>query len=361
MAASKRPPTSTTSTCTPATECGEHVFKIDGYSLCKGIAVGKFISSATFAVGGYAWRLRYYPNGDMDSSKDFVSVHVELLSADVGVSALYHLTLVEHSVRKSTWPKPTEPVEFRFSSLDGTTSYRGSARFVKRIHLENLFVRDDVLLIRCELTVIQMMKVSQPKMPKTFMDFRIQMPPSDLLDNLRNLLETGEGSDVSFKVKDEVFTAHKIVLAMRSPVFKAELYGPMREQQSITIEDMEPAVFGALLHFIYTDDLDDEDGDKEEETVKHLLVAADRYGIERMKLICERKLCEFLEAKTVASTLALADQHHCSKLKDACIEFINTLDRLDDVISSEGYGHLKRACPSVIIDIWEKAAKTRRM
>ena len=119
----------------------------------------------------------------------------------------------------------------------------------------------------------------------------------DLWDNLRNLLEAGEESEVSFQVKDEVFTAHKIVLAMRSLVFKAELYGPMMDkcgQQSITVEDMVPAVLKALLHFLYTDELppkhvldDDVDGDAhddDEEMVKYLLVAANRYAMERMKL-----------------------------------------------------------------------------
>ncbi|VAI93063.1 unnamed protein product [Triticum turgidum subsp. durum] len=155
---------------------------------------------------------------------------------------------------------------------------------------------------------------------------------------------------------------------MRSPVFKAELYGPMRDkcEQSITIKDMEPAVFKALLHFIYSDELppnpmDDLNDDDKEEMVKHLLVAADRYGMERMKLMCESKLCKFLEASNVATTLALADQHHCSKLKDACIGFINSLDRVDDVMTSTGYQHLKIACPSVFADMWEKAAKTRKI
>jgi speckle-type POZ protein len=211
--------------------------------------------------------------------------------------------------------------------------------------------------------------MKEPQMLKTHMSFEFDVPPSDLLDNLRGLLETGEESDVSFKVKDEVFAAHKIVMAMRSPVFKAELYGPMRDScvQSITIKDMEPAVFKALLHFIYTDKLppmdnlgDDGNEDYDEEMVKHLLVAADRYAMERMKLMCEKKLCQFLKAETVASTLALADQYHCSKLKDACIMFINSLDTMDDVMTSIGYEHLKNACPTIFIDIWEKAAKRHK-
>jgi speckle-type POZ protein len=150
----------------------------------------------------------------------------------------------------------------------------------------------------------------------------------------------------------------------RPPVFWVEFYGPMRNEsrRSVTVEDMQPAVFRGLLHFIYTDSLPFmDDLDDDDEMLRHLLVAADRYGIERMKRMCERKLCQDLYVETVATTLALADQHHCSQLKDACIEFINSSDRMDDVVASDGYKHLKRECPAIFADIWEKAAKTRKI
>jgi speckle-type POZ protein len=103
------------------------------------------------------------------------------------------------------------------------------------------------------------------------------------------------------------------------------------------------------------------DGDEKEEMVKHFLVAADRYAMERMKVICEIILAKKLDVDNVAATFALADQHHCCQLKDACIRFINSLNRVDDVVSSDGHGHLKRACPSVIVEIWEKSAKARKI
>lgn len=93
--------------------------------------------------------------------------------------------------------------------------------------------------------------------------------------------------------------------------------------------------------------------------VKHLLVAADRYAMERVKLMCESILCTGLKVENVAETYALADQHNCINLRDACIQFINSSNRMNAVVESSGYKHLKRACPAVIIDVWEKAAKSR--
>ncbi|GJN20930.1 hypothetical protein PR202_gb08368 [Eleusine coracana subsp. coracana] len=84
--------------------------------------------------------------------------------------------------------------------------------------------------------------------------------PLDLQRHLGDLLVAGEGADVTFLVAGETFRAHRCVLAARSPVFKAELYGVLRQSAAaaaaelcIRIHDMEPQVFSALLQFVYTD------------------------------------------------------------------------------------------------------------
>ena len=63
----------------------------------------------------------------------------------------------------------------------------------------------------------------------------------------------------------------------------------------VRVEDMEPAAFGALLGFVYTDTVPELDRLGEEEAAsmaQHLLAGADRYGLERLKLICEWKLSD---------------------------------------------------------------------
>ncbi|CAL5007422.1 unnamed protein product [Urochloa decumbens] len=362
MAKSQRPRRRTASRCVQETDRCTHVFEIPGYSLHKaGLRTGDCIQSATFAVGGHEWCILCFPNGDLgeydEQFQDYVSVFLQILSkpAESGMRVLFDLRLVDPATGVSS----SVHSDSGLFDDDGITS--GNITFMKKSELEASFLRDDRVVIECDVTVIMGTPVSQAKALSV-----IPVPPSDVLDDLGKLLESEEGADVEFEVEGKVFHAHKIVLAMRSQVFKVELYGPMSDKRmkTITIEDMQPAVFRALLHFVYKDSLpamDDLGEDQYEEMVKHLLVAADRYAMERMKVMCESILAERLHVESVAATLALADQYHCSKLKDACVGFMNSTDRMYDVMESEGCEHLKRACPAIFTEIWEKAAKSRKI
>ena len=62
-------------------------------------------------------------------------------------------------------------------------------------------------------------------------------------------------SDVIFNVCDRQFTAHKIILAMKSPVFKAMFHHSSNKEVlsgQVKVEDIEPDVFQEILLFIYT-------------------------------------------------------------------------------------------------------------
>ncbi|CAM0903850.1 unnamed protein product [Alopecurus aequalis] len=364
MAASHTPVERMASRCTPTTARATLAFEIAGYSLHKGMGTRKCINSTPVSVGGYVRRIIYYPDGIArnDSNQDgneCISVFIALLSKGTEARALFDLKLTNKALGLSLSLRSSLKSPRVFSHLDGLGTDSVALGMLKRSKLEeSALLHNDCLMIECDLTVIK-----EPLVAETL---EVQMPPSNLSDNLANLLKTGEAADVSFKVKGKVFPAHKIVLAMRSPVFKAELYGPMRDRRGhdITVQDMQSAVFKSLLHFIYTDALpsmEDLDGAENKEMLKHLLVAADRYALERLKLICEGILCKSIDVESVATMLALADQHQCSRLKDACVEFVTAANRMDDVVASQGYVHLKRSCPALLVDIFERVTKSRKI
>jgi speckle-type POZ protein len=54
---------------------------------------------------------------------------------------------------------------------------------------------------------------------------------------------------------------------------------------------------------------EDSNVDDAEVMWQHLLVAADRYDIQRLRLMCEEKLCGYIRISTVATILELAELH----------------------------------------------------
>ncbi|ONK62864.1 uncharacterized protein A4U43_C07F8930 [Asparagus officinalis] len=354
-----QPPSETASTSITETINGSHQFKITGYSLSKGLGIGKYVASDTFNVGGFEWAIYFYPDGKSpEDNASYVSLFIALASEGTDVRALFELTLLDQS------GKERHKVHSHFGRTleDGpyTLKYRGSMwgykRFFKRTALEaSDYLKDDCLSINCSVGVVR----SHTEGPKSY---TIPVPSSNITQHFGQLLESGEGTDVSFEVDDEIFAAHSLVLAARSPVFRAQLFGPMKDHnmQCIKVEDMQPAVFKALLHFIYWDclpDMDDLAGVASTLMAQHLLAGADRYALERLKLLCEDKLCQDVSINTAATTLALAEQHHCFQLKSVCLRFIALPENLKAVMQTEGFEHLKVSCPSILSELLEHVAK----
>lgn len=86
----------TASRCSTEKEKGAHVFEISGYSLKKGMGVGKFVQSATFTVGGYDWSIRVYPDGLTAVTKEDVAFSLQFMSSNAEARAFYDLRLVKH-------------------------------------------------------------------------------------------------------------------------------------------------------------------------------------------------------------------------------------------------------------------------
>ncbi|OIW03277.1 hypothetical protein TanjilG_09924 [Lupinus angustifolius] len=330
---------------------GSHNFVIKGYSLAKGIGVGKHIASETFTVGGYQWAIYFYPDGkNPEDNSAYVSVFIALASDGTDVRALFELTLIDQS------PNAKHKVHSHFDrSLESgpyTLKYRGSMwgykRFFKRAQLEaSSFLKDDCLKINCTVGVV----VSSIDCSKLN---TIHVPESDIGAHFGMLLENEEGSDVTFSVNGERFHAHKLVLAARSTAFETEFFNGMEEDDhDVVVTDMEPKVFKALLHFIYRDALIEDEElymsrssflDSVSETfAAKLLAAAEKYGLPRLKLMCESVLCKDISIDSVAYILALADRYHATQLKSICLQF--SAENLIAVMQSDGFEYLKENCP----------------
>jgi speckle-type POZ protein len=93
-----------------------------------------------------------------------------------------------------------------------------------------------------------------------------------------------------------------------------------------------------------------------------LFVAADRYDIQRLKFLCEDKLSNNIDVSWVLSTLALAEQHHCPGLKEACLKFIQVQSPkcLDKIMASDDWEHITTTYPSVLKELISKLASNQK-
>lgn len=364
---------------------GRHVLHIEGYSRTKAeLPTGESIESRPFRVGGRSWSMVYYPNGFKSEHSDFICIFLRLVddhasasssSSDppVVVKAKAMFSLLDRASNRV--PTRTHTTSLHEFSVSGSS---WGLPLIRRSFLEKSeHLRDDCFRISCDVMIPPAFQ-TEDRAPTT--TTLVAVPPPDLSRHLGDLLTAGHGADVAFQVAGETFGAHRYILAARSPVFRAQFLGAMRESSGVVVSsqlqacpirvaDMEPQVFRALLAFLYTDTLPDycssSSGQENEAAatamLQHLLVAADRYDMERLKLVCEDSLCKHIDTGSVATILALAEQHNCQGLKKACFQFmVKSPSALKDVLATDGFQHLARSCPAVLKELLSNSSTSYR-
>jgi speckle-type POZ protein len=310
------------------------------YEQAKHYPIRKAMHSNAFLAGGHMWRIKCYPRGSRESDDGvYLSIFAQLVSKSSSVNAIFEVFLVDKDGQTSSSAAKRSDVHL-FQEEDW-----GWCHFVTHTDLVNKYIIDEHITFMCAVLVIH--------------DRSIPVPPSDMGKHLGTLLDSTDGTDVSFIVDSERFCAHRAVLSARSLVFKAELLGSMAEaaMASITLHDIAPATFRVMLRFIYTDVFpgDDELGESPSEMVQHLLAAADRYALDRLKLMCARKLWSDVSVDTVASTLACAEMHNCLELKNNCIAFFAVEKHFKKAVLTPGFVQLVQQFPTIIDELREKS------
>ncbi|XP_047082809.1 BTB/POZ and MATH domain-containing protein 1-like [Lolium rigidum] len=363
------------------TDSGYHLLVVKDYSRAvQDLPTGSSIWSGRFMVGGHWWRICCDPNGNDLSCADFISLQLGLLDDDDEMEDAVEVKFQFSFIDQVEYQKPMYIRARETRSFSVEHRCWGCMKFMKRDALErSAHLKADCFTIRCDVMVCNDLNTQDAG-----------DTVSDIGHHFKILLQDKLGSDVTFEVSGQTFSAHRCVLAARSKVFRAQLFGPMAEgvtSSAIQIKDMEAKVFAALLSFVYSDSFPEMEEDEtqaiegeekgevpeveegqEEEATEHvtwlqdLFVAADRYDIQQLKFLCEKQLSEHIGVTSVASTLALAEQHHCQRLKEACFKFIEgqSPECLDKVMATDGWGHMVSTHPSVLNELVAKLVSNQK-
>ncbi|XP_041347072.1 BTB/POZ domain-containing protein 6-like [Gigantopelta aegis] len=150
--------------------------------------------------------------------------------------------------------------------------------------------------------------------------------------------------DVRFEVGEhkKSIEAHKLILCSRSRVFEAMLTGPMAEQGSIVIPEVDPDIFETFLTFLYTDDVIT-DGSN----VIGLLYVSKKYDVSTLEEKCLTYLETSMTSKNACFILEQAHIYDEEDLKEKALSCIRNNGNAS--LMSRDVVHLCRGCLSDVI------------
>lgn len=149
------------------------------------------------------------------------------------------------------------------------------------------------------------------------------------LSSLGRMLSESIHTDIVINASDGSITAHRAVLASRSPVFCSMFSHDLKEKEMsvINISDMSIEAFRAFLNYIYG-------SITSEEFLAHrlpLLRAADKYDVSDLKEACHESLLEDIDTRNVLERLQNASLYQLPKLKSSCLQYLVKFGKIFDI------------------------------
>jgi len=315
-----------------------------------------FNSGPVLNIEGAQFGIALYPAGLTDGAGDNHSMALKISCESVAplhCKFRYCFMNGEESVheRRSALPR-----EFHKSSRWGHNKLeaykhdtypthdelKGSYKSRLQAFQEKGWIKDDVLTVKLFIEAV----VGE----YTCLRADAALQPTEgavhVLSDLRRLLEDGTGSDVKLVSSDGSVSAHRIILAMRSPVFRAMLSTEMAEARSgeIVFHDIDSSSLRNFLHYLYCGTLADGINDGE---LWVLMRLGHQYEVLPLVEECSARLQKELTTDTAATMLLEADKFGISSMKKCALDFItSTTCVFKKVRESQGY----QALPAVLLD-----------
>jgi len=293
------------------------VWRISKFSL-RTEKNGEAMYSDDFTIKGprekiTKWHVELYPRGKIGDALEYVSVFLQNKTAVEVVANCVVSTLDANKVKQKIFENLTK---FRRQGIMGSNKALSRNKIVKH-------TPDDILTLFVEVTVLGEESTNSSEHSQDLNQNGVLSPQyhqNQLVQDLDSALLSKNHSDVTVECDGKEFHCHQVILTTRSPVFQTMLESSKKEKEKRTVEvnDMNFEVLEDLLKYIYTGHAPNVD-----DHVEELFAAAERYQLDKLKELCEVKLCSRLEITNCVDLLILGNLHNGQILKTAALEYVS--------------------------------------
>ena len=166
---------------------------------------------------------------------------------------------------------------------------------------------------------------------------------NDLFSDVKFVVGKKDSESRRGKRRKLVIPAHKLVLAIGSPVFEAMFYGKLAETtDSIELPDCDNESLLELFRFMYSDEVN-----LKGSNVMGVLYLAKKYMVPSLADKCMEFLEDNADPTNVFSMLSTAHKYEGKKLVDRCWEVIDK--QTEKVVKSDEFATIERSLLETIV------------
>ena len=110
-------------------------------------------------------------------------------------------------------------------------------------------------------------------------------------ESIKSACFSSESSDIKIICEGKEFPCHKLILSLRSSVFKRMFSSDWKSEPTLPIKDVSADTMETFLKFLYTDELE------LDEINPNLLVLADKYDFKKLVNICVNHFGNIIDTK----------------------------------------------------------------
>lgn len=257
------------------------------------------VFSPALMAHGLNWRIEFYPVGKLltDAYQKYVSCYLQSLqNEEIYAVFSFRTKNVKSKIIHRKFTKKMEKY--------------GVEKFIDLSEVDHLLDHEDCFTLEVNIQVAVAPKHKAVWYPK-------ELQQHEILVNLYQDGMCSETSDVSFQVGENVYYAHKNILALRCKKLY-EIAEECESHEPILIGSTSGEIFKNVLDFAYsvrTPDI------KNKNVAIELLIAADCYECIHLKLYVESVITDrFVNSENAAELLLFADSYSCALLKEAAID-----------------------------------------